>query len=489
LATLVCGWLAAVPAGAEDDWLELTTDRFTVISELGERDTRRWAEELDQFIDALHGLLPLNQRLLPPLTAVLFKRSGGFSRYRLRTESGLVGGNSAVFLNAGTWSLIGMAGKSPSEDPTTYHEAVHWFMSADPARYPLWFTEGVAEAFSTFDVTGQRGYWGQSIDRHLEYLRFTGLQPMAQFLEVTQDEAMHVNAAYYPQAWLFVHYLLFGREDGPALLGAFLSRSQQMSPGPAFDAAFGMELAEMDRLLRGYLRHTRYGVGQVELDRPDSDAMTVRPAAREAVELSLARLALGTGNDEVMAEHVAALLEVAPTSAEAYDLLALDKLRSNEGDGELEDLLDRAIALDSRDSRTYEMRAALLFDERGRRGSLFAPEALAPEDAREIADYAARSIELMPVNLDAFRLHAAALLSVDAAVDADRRVLELGAAIFPRQGLVAIGRAALALAEDDADAALQWLDLALGDEHELEPDDATAASALRNGLRAAGRRW
>jgi len=228
---MVCALLA--PPLAAQDWLELHTDRFTVVSQLTERDTRQWATEFDRFVDALHTLLPLNEKLLPPLTAVLFRRSGGFSPYRIRTESGTVGGNSGVFINYSTWSLIGMPGvRGASEDhSTTYHEAVHWFMSADPASYPLWFREGIAELFSTFAVEDGMARWGQLSTSNLDVLLTLGLQPMEEFLAVTQDQAMHVNATYYSQASLFLHYLLFGPlEDGPALLGAFLRNSESREP-------------------------------------------------------------------------------------------------------------------------------------------------------------------------------------------------------------------------------------------------------------------
>jgi hypothetical protein len=84
---------------------------------------------LRRFVQALSGLMPQNEALLPPLTAVLFRRDGAFTPYRIRTESGVSTGNSAVFINYASWSLIGMPGVrgSSTDNGTVFHEAVHWY--------------------------------------------------------------------------------------------------------------------------------------------------------------------------------------------------------------------------------------------------------------------------------------------------------------------------------------------------------------------------
>ncbi len=470
--------LFAASASAQD-WLTIETERFTVVSQLNERDTRAWARDFDRFISALHGLMPINEALLPPLTAVLFRRVGAFSPYRMRTESGVVGGNTGVFINYSTWSLIGMPGARGSavDNSTIYHEAVHWYMSADPKRSPLWFREGIAEVFSTFDIEGGVGKWGRPIRDNIEFLQAAGLQPMEEFLEVTQDEAMHANATYYSQAWLFVHYLLIGgvMDGGPALLGRFLENWEAMSPVEAFRATFRMEPAEMNRVLYSYARESRLNVASTALAGSESE-FVVEPASPALVELSLARLAFATGSEERLLEHLDRLTGIAPDSAEAYDLKAAIRLQA--GDLEVEDLLDEAIALGSRDARTYELKAALFADRVRRNAPLFAAAAFDADDARRIANHLVSSANLQPLNLRIYTALADVLFSVGGTEDYDRIALANGAAAFPDAGVVPIGQAALALAADDAAEARRLVELALSGSYQLSSTERAAADAL-----------
>jgi len=479
---LACLVLVSSPAAAQE-WLSIETDRFTVVSQLNERDTARWAREFDRFIDALGGLMPINEALLPPLTAVLFKRDGGFAPYRIRTESGVAGGNTGVFINYSTWSVIGMPGVrgSSSDTSTVFHEAVHWYTSADPERLPLWFGEGIAEVFSTFEVEGRTGRWGRPIGNNLAFLQTAGLQPMDEFLLVTQDEAMHVNATFYSQAWLFVHYLLIGRvmDGGPALLGQFLKNWNVMDPIEAFRASFDMEPREMDRALRSYLLEDRLNVAATELVESDFDYAVV-PASEELVELSLARLAFGTGNEEPLSAHLARLAEVAPDNAAAYDLIAARKFR--DGDEDLEAILDAAIARGSRDARTYELKAALRADAVRRSGPMFADAAFDPAEARRIANNLVSSANLRPLNRRVYTALADVLFSVGETLDYDRLVFENGSAAFPAEGVMLIGQAAIALRSGEADEARRLVGEALAAPYQLTADERAAARALRRRL-------
>ena len=469
---------ATAPARAQD-WLLLEAEGFTVVSDLGENDVREWAEEFENFLAALHRLLPLNRRLLPPLTAVVFKRSGGFSPYRLRTESGLVGGNSGIFINSSTWSVIGMPADTV-EYSGTYHEAVHWFMSADPTRHPLWFSEGIAELFSTFEVEDGQSIWARPIAEHLRYLRSAGLLPMAEFLEVSQDQAMHVNATYYSQAWLFVHYLTFGRPDGPGLLGRFLTASGRQPPLEAFREAFAIEPEEMNDLLRDYLQQNRYMTGGNPAEVAGGADFAVRPAPPATVEISLARLALGTRNFDQFETHVANAKAIAPDRPEPYDLMATWFVQTQRDD--FEPLLDEAIARGSTDARTWELKAIARVRSLRTNVPLFSSGALAPGVARETADYLNRSIGLRPLNQNAFRLLADVLYSVEATVESDAEMLEIGSIVYPREAAIPLGQAAIALRSGDTAEARRLVELALSADFSLAGQERNAAEALRRRL-------
>jgi hypothetical protein len=236
----------------------------------------------------------------------------------------------------------------------------------------------------------------------------------------------------------------------------------------------------MESKLRNYVRQKQ--INTVTSDIPEADDIEpeVRPASDEFVELSLARLAFGTNNDETLSGHLNRLAEIAPESAGAYDLMVAIKLR--DGDDDIESLLDRAIQYGSRDARTYELEAAYRLNEVSRSGPMFSPDAFDPGDARQIANLLVSSANLRPINPQLYSALADVFFSVDETHDYDQVALENAAFLYPREGIILIGQAALALAADDDPEALRLIDLALTDDYEMSAREITAARSLRERL-------
>jgi hypothetical protein len=252
-----------------------------------------------------------------------------------------------------------------------------------------------------------------------------------------------------------------------------------MEPLEAFEAAFGMEPQEMTRVLRSYALQDRLNVATTELDEADTDYEVV-PASAELIELSLARLAFGTSNDEPLNGHLERLLEAVPDSAEAYDLIAANRLRDDrEG---IEPVLDEAIARGSRDARTYELKAAFSSEAARNTAPLFSESAYLSGEARQIANYLVSSGNLMPLNRRLYTALADVLFSVDETHDYDAIVFENGVAAYPDEGVMLIGQAAIALKSGDAAEARRLVGEALGPSYKLSANERAAARALRRRL-------
>jgi tetratricopeptide (TPR) repeat protein len=456
-AALGCA-LAAQTSAAEHEWLKLQGPSFGVISQLGEKDTRAWAVEFDQFIGALHALYSVDQVALPPLTIVLFRQSRDFAPYRLRTESGQAR-VAGFFGSTGDWSVIGMPGngRDAATRQTIYHEAVHWFATASDQPQPLWFAEGIAEVFSTFEVVGDKGRWGEAIEDNVAYLQYTGLMPMEDLLRASQDDALHGGDRdkYYPQAWAFVHYLMFGNggTDAPKL-AAFLKALEQSDLDSAVASAFGKSYGDLTDDLRRYLERGRYGYAEIAL-RDRSGEMTIEPASDANVAFALGRLATVGGNLDVARGHADEVIALAPTSSAGYELKAY--AAHEMGDAETFALaLDGAIERGSRESWVYATKADNLLVEHRRDGSQL-DGLLPPDAAREAANLYERALGLRPRNVDAFAGLVTALLNVDTLNDSDTIALNAGRVMFPTDGLLLVGQAAAAKSRGDAAQAVELL--------------------------------
>jgi hypothetical protein len=236
----------------------------------------------------------------------------------------------------------------------------------------------------------------------------------------------------------------------------------------------------MDDLLRDYLQQDRFNTGGNPAEDSGGTEFPVTPAPQETVEISLARLALGTRNYELFEMHIANARAIAPESPEPYDLLASWYAQTERDD--FESFLDEAIARGSVDARTWELKAIARTRALRRNGPLFTMAAFDAGDAREIADYLTQSIRLRPLNRTAFRLLADVLYSVDSTSDADMEAVEIGSIVYPREAAIPMGQAALALKSGDTTEAGRLVGLALGDTYRLEGAERSAAEALRRRL-------
>lgn len=481
LLSVLAAFMCTTAASAvEREWIKLQAPSFGVVSQLSEEETRRWAVEFDQFISAMAALYTVENVALPPLTIVLFRQSKDFAPYRIQTESGQAQ-VAGFFGRMGDWSVIGLSGggRDTTTRPVIYHEAVHWFASANATELPLWFAEGLAEVLSTFRVVDGKGRWGEAIENNVNYLANYGLLPIDDVLRASQDEALHGQASskYYPQSWAFVHYMMFGNAGAQsAKLGEFLRRQREVDLDTAFNAAFGKTYEDFTVELRRYLSNGRYSYATVEL--PDrTDEMIVEPASEASVEFALGRLAVTSDNIELAQAHGDRVIELVPTSPAGYELKAY-AARKADDDAALVAARDRAIALGSRDSWVYASKAdALVFGDGGTTGAL--DEFLVPGIAREAADLYQQALGLRPRNTDAFAGFVLALLNLDRVTDADSVTLNAGRILFPTNGLLLVGQASAEKRKGNPHEAVQLLGRAYTEPFTLPPGYRSPVVALR----------
>lgn len=439
----------------DSSWARLTTPQFTVVSQLDEQATLNWTEDFQLFIAALGQVIEVDERALPPLDIVLFDSRADFAPYRARTQSGTVNNLVGFFSNQGSWSVIGMPAGSgnASSHQLTYHEAVHWYSSMLLGRYPYWFNEGIAELFSTLENNGDEVSWGAAIADNVDYLREAGLQPMADFFAVSRDAALHEVDTFYPQAWLFVHYLLFGELDlSPAELISLVEGSIESDMPTALSQELGLVFAELDALLGDYLTAGNFRTEQFNVSASEQ-GLEVSSATAADVEAALAKLAIAGNNVELAFDHAEVLLDLAPRQAITYDIIAEVTNRLNEREL-LETALSNAIFLNSNNAKTYELQAAYLWEENENPNT----GTLAPDIAREIADLLTRSILLQPFRLETYLAFVRVLPNIMSATDVDFDAIELGKALFPDEGIILVGEAMLSALAGNYDLAMALIE-------------------------------
>ena len=482
LAGLLWIGFSTSAVAAEIDWLRLQTPEFSVISQLDERKTRRWAGEFDQFVSALFSLYAIERKGLPPLTIVLFDRAKNFAAYRPRTESGQAKKIVGVFGRQANWSVMGTPATNQSRETRRVlnHEAVHWFFSASGVELPLWFNEGYAEVLSTIEIRRGSAQWGRALPQHIQLLRDLGLRPLGEFFELNQDEAIHGDARYYPQAWAFVHFAVFGGTGTHQRSLSDLARRVRVEPiDVAFKSAFGMSLEEGDRALSTYIKRGTYSMAKLDIpDRVDSFVAT--QATPIQVQSALGRLALVTRNIELALHHANVLIEGNPKAPEGFELRAMVKFGEIDPEAGRQDV-NQAIELDSLDAGMHLSAARFELNERMQNVASL-DEVLDPEEARRISDRVIRALELRSTEPLAFEMLSIGLMNVRELTSTDEGLLDVVQRFMPQSGLPALVRSVIAYRQGDYYQARELHALACSQERELP-------ASLRAAARSMGERW
>ena len=201
----------------------------------------------------------LELRSPAPTTILAFRDATDYAPFKTRPdrEGARILGQFLAH-GDGSWLTLDAGTRLAGSYAVIFHETVHYFVRHNFPRVPLWFNEGLAEYYSTFESDGDRVRLGGAVERHLEYLSRDGNFELSTILEARTDSATYHEPGevgrFYALSWLLVHYLLSGdgdRIDRTADLLARLAAGDD--PEDALAQAFDLGLGELEEALAEHL--------------------------------------------------------------------------------------------------------------------------------------------------------------------------------------------------------------------------------------------
>jgi hypothetical protein len=426
---------AMAPASASPLWYRFQSGAWEVSTDAGER---RGEELLRRLIES-YALL---RRAAPelgaapetpprPVRVVVFRSSRDFAPFR-RGEA-----HRGLYLSGAErdWILLPESGGETVRG--LRHELVHLMLRhSQSAEPPRWFEEGLADYYSTLELSGGRVSLGKAPAAHAQLLRDQAWMDASALIAARPGEDAPMDARnaglFYAQSWALVRWMML-ESGGSAKAQEFLSllasgRGQQA----AFELVCGLPIPaalERARLLLNRL--------------PDGSAPDLRNASPQPAPPSLQREPLPPPLPDVM--RVEAMLDLG-LDREA-DRLARDTARNypsspapetrlgaialRRGDFvQARTHLERAIALGGAGARTHFEYAMLVRDTNG-------PDALIEQSLRQ-------SVAAEPGFAEAWLVFGNWLLLKGRAAEA-AACLEQAASLDPRRSVAweALGRALL----------------------------------------------
>jgi Tfp pilus assembly protein PilF len=258
IAILVSARLQASDHG----WLQVRSPHFRVITDAGAKRGLEVAARCEQMRVAFLVLMA-KASANDPAPLLIFALKSQKEVDELAQNRGRKLRHAGIFFPGSDESFILV---DVSGDPwhTVFHEYAHELLHANtPASVQTWFEEGFADYFSTLNVHSDRTEIGQIPIGELQFLRQNGkLMRLPDLVRVDQNSTIYnqngpLQAAFYAQSWLLVHYL-FDHQLINRAQSFFSAISEGISLEQSTFDAFGMQSGTLEQELLSYARGEKF---------------------------------------------------------------------------------------------------------------------------------------------------------------------------------------------------------------------------------------
>ncbi|MFZ0563814.1 MAG: tetratricopeptide repeat protein [Terriglobales bacterium] len=264
--TLLVFLLATDLASARDkaeNWLEVRSQHFTVVTNANEKTGRRIADQFERMRSVFHVMLPqLSNESGSPIIVLAIKDEKDFRA--LEPQIYLAKGQlklGGLFLRVPDKNYVLLRLDAEGDHPyaVVYHEYTHFILSRDAEWLPLWLNEGLAEFYENTDIRDKDVALGQPSPGNIQWLRENRLLPLAALFTVdTSSPYYHEEnkgSIFYAESWALTHYLQVKdfQEKTQRLTDYVTLLTKKVDPVTAATRTFG-DLTKLQSNLEGYIR-------------------------------------------------------------------------------------------------------------------------------------------------------------------------------------------------------------------------------------------
>ncbi len=395
--------LSAVHPGfaGKNEWLEVRSKHFTLITDDGEKNGRTTLMKFEQMRAGFASVFQkANVNIPVPLEIVAFRSSKEMKQY-----APLYNGKpielAGYFQQGEDRNFIALDLSAPNGWSTVFHEYGHLLLNGNLRNMPVWVNEGFADFFSGMEISGKymslgtipQGY-GQILvsSRWMKTAELISVEPTSR--DYNEGDRRNV---FYAQSWLTVHYILLKHKVGQLDAYVRLTEDQHVAKPEAFEKAFGMTTDQFDKELERYLHGTMQYL-RAPAPQEDAGTLQVRPLSKADTEATLAdfKFHLMDHKAEGIADFTRILTED-PNNTLANRELGYSYIQKGDFESAAP-YLKRASETGSTDPRVHFFNAMLL--SRSRSGML----SLDTDKIDQVQAEVKKAIELDPSYAEAYNL-------------------------------------------------------------------------------------
>jgi len=358
-ALLLFPLFVAALASAHDkpeNWLEVRSQHFTVVTNANERTGRRIADQFERMRSVFHVRFPhLAIDTGSPIIVLAIKDERDFRT--LEPQAYLAKGQlklGGLFLRAPDKNYVLMRVDAEGEHPyaVVYHEYTHLLLGKAAEWLPLWLNEGLAEFYQNTDIRDKDVALGQPSPENLQLLRANRPLPLATLFTVDKNSPYYheedKGSIFYAESWALTHYLFVKdhHEKTNHLTDYAELLAKNVDPVTAATRAFG-DLKQLQSNLEGYIRQGSF----IYFKMPTStevDDTAFKVQAMTAAQADAVRADFLAYNDRVADARplLDRVLREDPQNVSAHETMGFLEFRAGHLD-EAREWYEQAVKLDS----------------------------------------------------------------------------------------------------------------------------------------------
>jgi Tfp pilus assembly protein PilF len=320
----------AIGGSSSHDWLRISSDHFTVLTDAGEKRGHEVAARFEQ-MRAVFGELLLRRKLKmgKPLDIIALRSDQDYAQLAPLSDGQPISA-AGFFLSGEDRIYIVLNLFQPDSWRAIEHPFAHYLLNYNYPPTQAWFDEGFAEYFASLELTGKQAELGADPELRPAYetdlLGSTtgpkGLSSLTEILSnpvwlawpdlltmsnrvVKGEEGTH-HTLFFAQSWMLVHYLVNRHKLDQT--GVYFDRveNQRLAPEEALRQAFGMSFVELDREVKDYF-HSLAPLFDA-LDESKRPGMRPEPFGLTAMPLPLVTEDVATSSKSVPLAQAQALI-------------------------------------------------------------------------------------------------------------------------------------------------------------------------------------
>jgi len=269
---LFISWIfSLVSFSAVAKTIEIKSENFIFIGDVREADGRSLILELEQYRQAILQIVGVKNAKAEAVPVLIYAVRNT-KELKLLTGRTDIGGVYKSTIDGPVFILNAQSGfkRGKRARYIALHEYTHHLLAAyTTGRFPLWFNEGLADYYATFEVTKDGNLvlgeaykpYGSALSQRTWIPTNVIINSVNSYPSDNVSKRSNrasVSNFFYAQSWLAVHYFKTNKQEGAKLVKYLQLLNSGKSSIPAFTQAFGQTPEQYHSVFQRYFRANKF---------------------------------------------------------------------------------------------------------------------------------------------------------------------------------------------------------------------------------------